>query len=166
MYEKYPSPLLEIGFSTNWRFKKKVSFLSKVYAEHYILILIKNTLWINNLEQFDCRYCFTFQYNLLWRRGLTSLPVLAADAQVKLLSLQHNLITRLDNISIIGLSKLVFLDLYDNQLDRIAGLDALSTLRVLLVGKNRWVHVQCLHSLVLTNLTYWFILNKINILPP
>lgn len=134
-----------------------------MYAEHYILILIENTSWINNLEQFDCRYCFTFQYNLLWRRGLTSLPVLAADAQVKLLSLQHNLITRLDNISIIGLSKLVFLDLYDNQLDRIAGLDALSTLRVLLVGKNRWVHVHCLHSLVLTNLTYWFILNKVEL---
>ncbi|XP_046661614.1 leucine-rich repeat-containing protein 49-like isoform X2 [Homalodisca vitripennis] len=82
------------------------------------------------------------------RRGLTSLPVLAADAQVKLLSLQHNLITRLDNISTIGLSKLVFLDVYDNQLDRIAGLDTLATLRVLLMGKNRIRRMEGLKNLV------------------
>ncbi|XP_054279143.1 uncharacterized protein LOC128997528 [Macrosteles quadrilineatus] len=82
------------------------------------------------------------------RRGLTSLPVLAADAQVKLLSLQHNLITRLDNISTIGLSKLVFLDVYDNQLDRIAGLDSLPTLRVLLMGKNRIRRMEGLRNLM------------------
>uniref|UniRef100_A0A1B6CMV2 Dynein axonemal assembly factor 1 homolog n=1 Tax=Clastoptera arizonana TaxID=38151 RepID=A0A1B6CMV2_9HEMI len=71
------------------------------------------------------------------RRGLTALPLLVGEAHVKLLSLQHNLITRLDNIPSLGLTRLVFLDVYDNQLDKIAGLDTLQNLRVLLMGKNR-----------------------------
>ena len=71
------------------------------------------------------------------RRGLTKLPVLAAETQVRLLSLQHNLITTLEGVPTQGLTRLVFLDIYDNQLERITGLDSLQNLRVLLVGKNR-----------------------------
>jgi Leucine-rich repeat (LRR) protein len=71
------------------------------------------------------------------RRGLTKLPLLVGETRIRLLSLQHNLITRLDGVPTQGLTKLVFLDIYDNQLERITGLDSLENLRVLLVGKNR-----------------------------
>lgn len=39
------------------------------------------------------------------------------ESRVRLLSLQHNLITRMDSLSAAGLtlSRLVFLDMYDNQ---------------------------------------------------
>jgi leucine-rich repeat-containing protein 49 len=62
---------------------------------------------------------------------------MAGETQVRLLSLQHNLITSLDGVPTQGLTRLVFLDIYDNQLERITGLDSLQNLRVLLVGKNR-----------------------------
>jgi leucine-rich repeat-containing protein 49 len=65
------------------------------------------------------------------------LPLLVGETKVRLLSLQHNLITRLDGVQTQGLTRLVFLDIYDNQLERISGLDSLETLRVLLIGKNR-----------------------------
>ncbi|XP_039276071.1 uncharacterized protein LOC111044844 [Nilaparvata lugens] len=81
------------------------------------------------------------------RRGLTTVPILVGESKVRLLSLQHNLITRLDNIQSLGLVRLVFLDIYDNQLDRIAGLDSLPNLRVLLMGKNRIRRMEGLKSL-------------------
>nr|CAD7577730.1 unnamed protein product [Timema californicum] len=71
------------------------------------------------------------------RRGLTQLPVIVGEPRLRLLSLQHNLLARLDGLSALGLCRLVFLDLYDNQLERISGLDTLINLRVLLIGKNR-----------------------------
>lgn len=80
------------------------------------------------------------------RRGLSKLPVLVGETRVRLLSLQHNLITRLDGVPTQGLTKLVFLDIYDNQLERITGLDSLENLRVLLVGKNRVRRIEGLTS--------------------
>ncbi|KAG8227084.1 hypothetical protein J437_LFUL007421 [Ladona fulva] len=69
------------------------------------------------------------------KRGITSFPVFVGEGKIKLLSLQHNLISKIDEI--IGLTKLVFLDLYNNQLGAVEGLDNLTHLRVLLLGKNR-----------------------------
>jgi leucine-rich repeat-containing protein 49 len=82
------------------------------------------------------RFCSS-SFHVFYRRGLTKLPMLVGETRVRLLSLQHNLITRLDGMPTQGLTKLVFLDIYDNQLERITGLDSLVNLRVLLVGKNR-----------------------------
>ncbi|KAF4521080.1 hypothetical protein B566_EDAN012380 [Ephemera danica] len=71
------------------------------------------------------------------RRGLTAAPTFGPreEASVRLLSLQHNAITRLDGLP--ALPRLVFLDLYDNQLERLVGIGVLPNLRVLLIGKNR-----------------------------
>ncbi|XP_023723351.1 leucine-rich repeat-containing protein 49 isoform X3 [Cryptotermes secundus] len=80
------------------------------------------------------------------RRGLSKLPMLIGETRVRLLSLQHNLITRLDGVPTQGLTKLIFLDIYDNQLERITGLDSLENLRVLLVGKNRIRRIEGLNS--------------------
>jgi len=70
-----------------------------------------------------------------------SVPVITGEARLRLLSMQHNLLTKLDGITGAGLSRLVFLDVYGNQLERITGLESLNNLRVLLIGKNRYVNV-------------------------
>lgn len=75
------------------------------------------------------------------RRGLMSVPVITGESRLRLLSMQHNLLTKLDGISDASLSRLVFLDVYGNQLERITGLETLNNLRVLLLGKNRWVYL-------------------------
>ncbi|XP_063242496.1 leucine-rich repeat-containing protein 49 [Bacillus rossius redtenbacheri] len=82
------------------------------------------------------------------RRGLTQLPVIVGEPRLRLLSLQHNLLSRLDGLGALGLSRLVFLDLYDNQLERLSGVDALENLRILLAGKNRIRRIEGLSLLV------------------
>jgi len=74
----------------------------------------------------------------MWsRRGLTACPALETEDQLRLLNLQHNAIRRVENVD--HLRRLIFLDLYDNQLEQIDGLTALRSLRVLMLGKNRSV---------------------------
>ena len=74
------------------------------------------------------------------RRQLTCCPALQEGGErLRLLNLQHNSIARLgENLS--RLTRLVFLDLYDNLVTEISGLDELASLRVLMLGKNRYVH--------------------------
>ena len=62
-------------------------------------------------------------------------PILEGEDRLRLLNLQHNAITRLQHLS--NLRRLVFLDLYDNLIHEIAGLEGLLSLRVLMLGKNR-----------------------------
>jgi len=70
--------------------------------------------------------------------GLTSIPTFSGEEKVRLLSLQHNLITRLEGL--MSLPRLVFLDLYDNQVEKLTGFQDLPNIKVLLLGKNRLVH--------------------------
>lgn len=71
------------------------------------------------------------------KKGIRIFPDIGGGetATLKLLSLQHNLISRLENVPL--LPQLVVLDLYDNRVERICGLHGLPSLRVLLLGKNR-----------------------------
>lgn len=71
------------------------------------------------------------------RRGLNVFPILEDESKLRLLSLQHNLINNLEGLRDQSFPSLVFLDIYDNQLEKICGLDSLNNLRVLLLGKNR-----------------------------
>ena len=43
---------------------------------------------------------------------------------------------------------LIFLDLYDNRIERIGGLSSLTNLRVLMLGKNRIQKVDNLNGLI------------------
>ena len=43
------------------------------------------------------------------------------ESQLRLLNFQHNLITRIEHVS--SLRSLIFLDLYDNKIEEISGLD-------------------------------------------
>ena len=64
-----------------------------------------------------------------------AVPILADEPGLRLLSLQHNLIKRIQHLD--TTFRLVFLDLYHNRLDQIGGLEPLTNLRVLMLGKNR-----------------------------
>ncbi|ELT96533.1 hypothetical protein CAPTEDRAFT_183497 [Capitella teleta] len=79
------------------------------------------------------------------RRRLAVCPILEGEEQLRLLNYQHNLISRIDNLSC--MKRLIFLDLYDNHIDQISGLDALKSLRVLMLGKNRIKKILNLNSL-------------------
>ena len=69
------------------------------------------------------------------RRHLMVCPILEGEERLRLLNLQHNSICRLQHLS--SLKRLVFLDLYDNLVSEIFGLDGLVSLRVLMLGRNR-----------------------------
>lgn len=81
------------------------------------------------------------------RRGLTSFPNIIGEPRLRLLSLQHNLLTKIENCNFSQLTKLVFLDLYDNQIEKICNFEILENLRVLLIGKNRIKRIEGLKQL-------------------
>lgn len=83
---------------------------------------------------------------ILDRCGLLSCPVLEGEDQLRLLNYQHNQIRQIENIS--SLSYLVFLDLSDNCLEKINGLDGLTNLRVLMLSRNRIKIIEGLTSLI------------------
>jgi len=76
------------------------------------------------------------------------LPQLIEETQLRLLSLQHNLLTKLDGLQNLGVTKLVFLDIYDNLLEKLSNLETFDNLRVLLVGKNRLKKIDGLKHLI------------------
>ncbi|CAG4987088.1 unnamed protein product [Colias eurytheme] len=82
------------------------------------------------------------------RRGLSSIPHIVGEPGLRLLSLQHNLINSLTGLTPLDLGKLVFLDVYDNQIDKITSLERLFSLRVLLMGKNRIKRIEGLTNLL------------------
>lgn len=85
---------------------------------------------------------------LLHRCGLPCVPSLKGRENVQYISLQHNLISRIDSLASFRMLKV--LNLYDNKIERISGLDTLTSLRVLMLGKNRYdprvLTSQCRHS--------------------
>jgi len=82
------------------------------------------------------------------RRHLRACPLLKYEERVRLLNYQNNAITSIANLR--GLPNLIFLDLYNNQLEVVgAELAQVPTLRVLMLGKNRIQHIgNCLETLV------------------
>ncbi|XP_069480858.1 leucine-rich repeat-containing protein 49 [Ambystoma mexicanum] len=81
----------------------------------------------------------------LERQNLTVCPIIEGEEQIHLLNMQHNFITRMQNLS--NLQRLIFLDLYDNQIEEIAGVASLRSLRVLMLGKNRIKRITNLENL-------------------
>ena len=84
-----------------------------------------------------CGVCCVVTVCDVCRRKLTVCPILEGEDQLRLLNYQHNAITRIQHLA--TLRRLIFLDLYDNHIDHIAGLAALKSLRVLMLGKNKSV---------------------------
>ncbi|XP_011688014.1 PREDICTED: leucine-rich repeat-containing protein 49 isoform X1 [Wasmannia auropunctata] len=82
------------------------------------------------------------------RRGLTTFPNVIGESKLRLMSLQHNLLTKIESSNFSQLTKLVFLDLYDNQIEKVCDFDLLENLRVLLLGKNRIRKIEGLKQLL------------------
>lgn len=82
----------------------------------------------------DLSYMFLYMLCTV-RRRLNICPLLEGEEQLRLLNLQHNMIRHIQHLS--ALRRLIFLDLYDNMIAEISGLQSLVSLRVLMLGKNR-----------------------------
>jgi len=79
------------------------------------------------------------------RRDLAHVPLLEGEEQLRLLNLQHNYITKIENL--VSLPNLIFLDLYSNKIKEISHLHIVPTLRVLMLGKNNIERIRNLQSL-------------------
>ncbi|KAM9408328.1 leucine-rich repeat-containing protein 49 [Pholidichthys leucotaenia] len=79
-----------------------------------------------------------------WHR-LDECPKLGFMEQLQLLSLQHNLIRKVQHLS--HLQQLIFLNLHDNHITDMSGIEDLRSLRILMMGKNRILQICCLENL-------------------
>ncbi|XP_035231033.1 leucine-rich repeat-containing protein 49-like isoform X2 [Stegodyphus dumicola] len=77
--------------------------------------------------------------------NLTHCPVIEGEDQLHLLSLQQNQISVIENLELF--SNLKFLDLSDNLIEQISGLDSLFSLRMLTLARNRIRYIDGLQSL-------------------
>ena len=68
------------------------------------------------------------------KRDLTHMPLLEGEERLRLLNLQHNHVSKIENL--VSLPALIFLDLYNNSIKEISHLHTVPTLRVLMLGKN------------------------------
>lgn len=103
-------------------------------------ICILNLLFISIFSTSCLKFDHPFNYSD-FRRGLVVCPILEGEENLRLLNFQHNLIRKIENLGM--LRKLIFLDLYDNQIEEISGLSWLRSLRVLMLGKNRYTQFFC-----------------------
>ena len=90
------------------------------------------------LRPHDCERHQTYFKISYHRRNLKVCPILRGEELVRLLNFQHNLITKVENLN--HLQRLIFLDLYDNKIESMVGVSQLTSLRVLMLGKNKLVH--------------------------
>jgi leucine-rich repeat-containing protein 49 len=88
---------------------------------------------------------FVWQQNLnpermnLDNRNFLSCPVLEGEQRLRLLNMQNNCIQRIENM--VNLPSLIFLDLYNNQISELSGLETIPTLRVLMLGLSAPPHI-------------------------
>lgn len=68
-------------------------------------------------------------------RQLVACPVLEGEERLRLLNYQNNNIQTISNVS--NLPNLIFLDLYNNSIKSLTGLQSVAQLRVLMLGKNK-----------------------------
>ena len=76
---------------------------------------------------------------------LAACPRLLDEEKLRLLNYQSNQIRTIQNLD--GLPNLIFLDLYNNRIERVAGLEKVQGLRVLMLGKNRLTQIENLDGL-------------------
>ena len=84
---------------------------------------------------------------LLNKRELTHLPLLEGEEKLRLLNLQSNHISKIENL--VSLPNLICLELYCNKISEIQNLHTVPSLKVLLLGKNFITRIRGLDSLKL-----------------
>jgi len=85
-------------------------------------------------------------------RQLSACPVLEGEERLRLLNYQNNNIQTISNVG--NLPNLIFLDLYNNSIKALTGLQSVTQLRVLMLGKNKISKVPlCIHVVFLSGFT-------------
>lgn len=79
------------------------------------------------------------------KKDLPHIPLLEGEEYLKLLSLESNLITKIDHL--ISLNNLLFLNLYDNKISEIENLTNVPKLKALMLGKNQIEKIKNLNCL-------------------
>ncbi len=79
------------------------------------------------------------------RINLETMPLLEGEHRLRLLNYQNNMLRKICHLQ--GLPNLIFLDLYNNRIERIEGLACVPALRVLMLGKNAIRNVENLEPL-------------------
>lgn len=79
------------------------------------------------------------------RINLSTMPLLEGEHRLRLLNYQNNMLRKICHLQ--GLPNLIFLDLYNNRIERIEGLACVPALRVLMLGKNAIRNVENLEPL-------------------
>ena len=87
------------------------------------------------------------------KKDLPHIPLLEGEENLKLLSLETNLITKIDHL--ISLNNLLFLNLYENKITEIENLQTVPKLKALMLGKNnisKIKNLQCLPDIEVLDL--------------
>ena len=87
------------------------------------------------------------------KKDLPHIPLLEGEENLKLLSLESNLITKIDHL--ISLNNLLFLNLYENRISEIENLQTIPKLKALMLGKNnisKIKNLQCLPDIEVLDL--------------
>ena len=87
------------------------------------------------------------------KKDLPHIPLLEGEENLKLLSLETNLISKIDHL--ISLNNLLFLNLYENKISEIENLQTVPKLKALMLGKNnisKIKNLQCLPEIEVLDL--------------
>jgi len=87
------------------------------------------------------------------KKDLPHIPLLEGEENLKLLSLETNLISKIDHL--ISLNNLLFLNLYENRISEIENLQTVPKLKALMLGKNnisKIKNLQCLPDIEVLDL--------------
>ena len=79
------------------------------------------------------------------KKDLPHIPLLEGEENLKLLSLETNLITKIEHL--ISLNNLLFLNLYENKITEIENLQTVPKLKALMLGKNNITKIKNLQCL-------------------
>ena len=133
---------LRYGFLRRYEGKGDILYVEIPQIPKNIVIYRKPTIRNKNSEKL-----------YLNKKDLPHIPLLEGEENLKLLSLETNLITKIDHL--ISLNNLLFLNLYENKISEIENLQTVPKLKALMLGKNnisKIKNLQCLPEIEVLDL--------------
>ena len=133
---------LRYGFLRRYEGKGDILYVEIPQIPKNIVIYRKPTIRNKNSEKL-----------YLNKKDIPHIPLLEGEENLKLLSLETNLITKIDHL--ISLNNLLFLNLYENKISEIENLQTVPKLKALMLGKNnisKIKNLQCLPEIEVLDL--------------
>ena len=125
---------LRYGFLRRYEGKGDILYVEIPQIPKYLVVYRKPVIRIKNIEKL-----------YLNKKDLPHIPLLEGEENLKLLSLETNLITKIDHL--ISLNNLLFLNLYENRISEIDNLQTVPKLKALMLGKNNISKIKNLNCL-------------------